>query len=76
LAAAKADVHSERPGVGFACMGLGVACILGTLVEPVAHHRRPSSSAIRAAIFFNVASSLVLTAAGFRYAASRKSIES
>jgi hypothetical protein len=72
IAAAKTGRDERQGGPGVVCAGLGVACIVGTLVEPVTHHRRPWTPAIRAAILVNLGASLLLTAAGLRYFASTR----
>jgi hypothetical protein len=70
IAAAKAGRRERQGGPGVVCAGLGVACIVGTLVEPVTLHRRSWSPAIGTAILVNLGASLLLTAAGLRYLAS------
>jgi hypothetical protein len=72
IAAAKAARGQRQGGPGVVCAGLGVACVVGTLVEPVTHHRRPWTPAISAAILVNLGASLLLTAAGLRYVASTR----
>ena len=72
IAAARAGGQETRTGPGVVCAGLGVACIIGTLVEPVTHHRRISTPSIRTAILVNVVASILLTAAGLRYLASAR----
>jgi len=51
-------------------VGLGLACIAGTLVEPVTYRGRAWTPAIRRAIAVNLVSSAVLAAAGLRHVAS------
>jgi hypothetical protein len=72
IAATKAGGQEPRVGPGVICAGLGVACIVGTLVEPVTHHLRPSTPTIHAAILMNLGASIFLTTAGLRYLASTR----
>jgi hypothetical protein len=46
------------------CEGLGLACIAGTLIEPVTYRRRSWTSTISAAILVNLASSVALVVIG------------
>lgn len=52
------------PVRGRVCIGLGLLCIAGTVVEPVTLGRRQRNRAIVAAIAANVASSLAMVGAG------------
>ncbi len=50
---------------GIACLGLGLGCVVGTLVEPVTY--RPASPLpVRVAILVNLGASLLLAVAGLR----------
>ncbi len=71
IAATTAGLSKESRVPGIVCAGLGVACIVGTLIEPVT--RRPPSwrRGVGAAITINLATAAALAAAGLRYA-SRK----
>ncbi|MGI8625556.1 MAG: hypothetical protein ACR2J5_03145 [Geodermatophilaceae bacterium] len=65
VAAASTRRGQPSAAAGMACLGLGLGCVAGTLVEPVTYQRR-SPPAVRAAILGNVAASLLLAAAGRR----------
>jgi hypothetical protein len=52
-------------------MGLGLACIAGTLVEPVTHRRRPWARGVAAAIAVNLVTSAAPAAAGRRMISRR-----
>jgi len=71
IAATTAGLSKESRVPGIVCAGLGVACIVGTLIEPVT--RRPPSwrRGVGAAITINLATAAALAAAGLHYA-SRK----
>ncbi len=71
IAATTAGLSKESRVPGILCAGLGIACIVGTLIEPVT--RRPPSwrRGVGAAITINLATAAALAAAGLRYA-SRK----
>jgi hypothetical protein len=69
VAARVSDRNSRLPGL--VCGGLGLACIAGTLVEPVTWRRRSRPPTARAAIAGNVVSSAVLAVAGWRSAQRR-----
>jgi len=56
---------------GFLCAGLGLACIAGTLIEPVTYHRRPWTPAIPLAIAVNLIASVALAAIGGRHGRRR-----
>lgn len=62
---------SAVPGVVAA--GLGIGCILGTLVEPVTYHRRGWTPDTRAAIAVNLFASVALAGAGVRQVARSRS---
>ena len=62
---------SAVPGVVAA--GLGIGCILGTLVEPVTYHRRGWTPDTRAAIAVNLFASTALAGAGVRQMARSNS---
>jgi hypothetical protein len=68
IAATTADRAKESRVPGILCAGLGIACIVGTLIEPVT--RRPPSwkREVGAAITINLATAATLAAAGLRYA--------
>jgi hypothetical protein len=50
------------------CAGLGMACIAGTLVEPVIRRPRSWTPGVAAAIALNVVTSVALIATGLRHA--------
>ena len=52
---------------GLVCMGLGLGCIAGTLIEPVTYRPRACPPAVRAAIALNLGASVVLAATGRRH---------
>jgi hypothetical protein len=68
VAAATAGRVGNKSVPGAVCVGLGIACILGTLVEPVTRRPRSWTPGVCAAIGINLATSAVLAAAGVRYA--------
>ncbi|MBA3338241.1 MAG: hypothetical protein H0T54_00520 [Geodermatophilaceae bacterium] len=51
---------------GLVCLGLGIACVAGTLVEPVTYRLSSWTPGVRAAILANVAAAVLLAAAGRR----------
>ncbi len=65
LAAASTRRDEPSPAAAITGLGLGLACIAGTLIEPVTY-RRGTPPAVRAAICGNVAASVLLAAAGRR----------
>jgi hypothetical protein len=69
LAASRASRRDGKVGPGVVCAGLGLGCILGTLIEPVTRRQKTESPAVRTAIGFNVGASLFLMAAGLSYRA-------
>ncbi len=72
LAAAAATRNpGRRRGPGLVGMGLGLACIAGTLVEPVTYRRRPWARGVAAAIAVNLVTSAALAAAGRRMISRR-----
>ena len=68
MAAATAGRSRASAAPGFICVGLGIGCIAGTLIEPVTYQRRSWGPAIRVAIVINLVASASLAAAGLRYA--------
>jgi hypothetical protein len=62
--------HDSTPG--WVATGLGAACIVGTLVEPVTYGRRARTAGVRRAVVVNIAASAALAVAGVRYVASSK----
>jgi hypothetical protein len=58
---------------GAVCAGIGMGCIIGTLIEPVTRQPRTWSRATGFAISFNLAASAALTAAGLRHFATARS---
>lgn len=73
IAAASAQRTCPSALAGSVCAGIGMGCILGTVVEPVTWRPRSWSPMTRAAIAVNVAASALLTIAGWRhFAAARR----
>jgi hypothetical protein len=54
------------PGPALICSGLGIGCIVGTLIEPVTYRRASWTRATRAAILLNVTASVALAVTGIR----------
>jgi hypothetical protein len=69
VAARVSDRDSRVPGL--VCAGLGLACIAGTLVEPVTWRRRCWLPGVRPAIAGNIVTSAALAVAGWRSAHHR-----
>ena len=61
---------SVRPGV--ICAGIGLGCIVGTLIEPVTRRPRSWSPAAGIAIASNLAASAALIGAGLRHSAAAR----
>jgi hypothetical protein len=66
LAAARSSGREGAVGPALVCSGLGVGCIVGTLIEPCTYRPRSWTRATRTAILLNVAASVALAAAGLR----------
>lgn len=66
IAAASASRDGASAVADWVCVGLGIACIFGTLVEPVTYRAQSSPHAIRTAIALNLVSSAALIVAGLR----------
>ncbi|MDQ3716469.1 MAG: hypothetical protein M3381_10730 [Actinomycetota bacterium] len=67
LIAARSAGQNSRSGLpGIICQSLGLACIAGTLIEPVTYRPRSWTPAVRAAIAGNLLASVLLVAAGRR----------
>lgn len=66
IAAGSTGDEQHAPTAGLVCVGLGLACVVGTLVEPVTLRPGAWPPAVRAAIVVNVAASVFLAAAGRR----------
>jgi hypothetical protein len=66
LWAARSDHGEGGIGPALICSGVGIGCILGTLIEPVTYRRWSWSRATRTAILLNVAASIALAATGLR----------
>ena len=54
----------DRAGPARVCTGLGIASLLGTLVEPVTWRRRAFSTQVATTVAANVSASVVLAIAG------------
>lgn len=61
---------STRPGT--VCAGIGLGCIIGTLIEPVTRRPRSWSPITRIAIGFNLAASAALIGTGLRHSAAAR----
>ena len=68
VAATKARRPTANAAPGVVCAGLGIGCIVGTLIEPVTYRPQSWAPAIRMAIVSNLAASAALAAAGLRHA--------
>jgi hypothetical protein len=77
-AAVIAAVRSQRTRphalTGAVCAGIGICCVLGTVIEPVTRRPRSSSPATRLAIASNIAASAALTVTGLRHRAAAKAL--
>ena len=71
VAALVAAAHAQRPGTsaatGLVCVGIGVGCVAGTLVEPVTRRPGAWSPLTRLAITANLAASAALVVTGWRH---------
>jgi hypothetical protein len=67
IAAARAQRPAGSAAGGAVCAGIGIGCIVGTMVEPVSWHPRSWTRWTRLAIIGNVAASTALTWAGWRH---------
>jgi len=71
IAAATTSRGQPSTARGTVCVGLGLGCLAGTLVEPVTYRPTTWPPAVRAAIMLNIAASVALAAAGWRHLRSR-----
>lgn len=74
IAATRAGDGSAAPA--YVSVGLGIACVVGTVIEPVTYRRSSWTPAVGAAVAANVAASAGLVAAGVRQVISRSSLVS
>jgi hypothetical protein len=73
LAAVRAQRAGASAATGLVCVGIGLGCVAGTLVEPVTRRPRTWSLGTRLAITANLAASAALLVAGWRhFAAARR----
>jgi drug/metabolite transporter (DMT)-like permease len=72
-ATARRREPSARPGA--VCAGIGLGCIVGTIIEPVTRRPRSWSRAAGLAIGFNVAASTALMGAGLRHSATARALQ-
>ena len=74
---AAASARRREPGArpGAVCAGIGLGCVIGTLVEPVTRRPRSWSPATGLAIGVNVAASTALIAAGLRHSATARALQ-
>jgi hypothetical protein len=75
ITAARAQRTGPSALAGAVCAGIGIGCILGTVVEPVTWRPRSWSPMTSAAIAVNVAASAALTIAGWRHFAAARASE-
>lgn len=76
VAALITAARSQRTGpsalTGAVCAGIGMGCVLGTVIEPVTCRPHSWSPATRLAIVFNMASAAALIVAGWRHLAAAR----
>ena len=73
IAATRVQRAGASAATGLLCAGIGLGCVVGTLVEPVTRRPGAWSPGTRLAITANLASSAALVVAGWRhYAAARR----
>jgi len=72
MAAATAPNREPSARPGAVCVGVGLGCIIGTLIEPVSRQPRSWSPATRIAIGVNVAASIALIGTGLRHSAAAR----
>jgi len=66
VAALVAGSRADRSGrAGLVCAGLGIAGVVGILIEPNTYRARSWSPSTRRAVFLHIATSVVLAGAGF-----------
>ena len=71
IAAGSSRDQQHAPMAGLVCVGLGLACVVGKLVEAVTLRPGTWPPAVRAAVVVNVVASVFLAAAGSRVRRSR-----
>ena len=74
IAAARSQRTQPHALTGAVCAGIGICCVLGTVIEPVTRRPRSSSPATRLAIASNIAASAALTVTGLRHRAAAKAL--
>jgi hypothetical protein len=67
IVAARAQRADSGVLAGAACAGIGVGCIVGTVIEPVSWQPRSWTTGTRLAIVCNVVAAAALTVAGWRH---------
>jgi hypothetical protein len=67
IAAARAQRAGPSAATGVFCAGIGLGCIVGTLVEPVTRRPGTWSALTRLAITANMAASAALVLTGWRH---------
>jgi hypothetical protein len=67
IAAAHAQRTPSSASAGAVCAGIGMGCIVGTVVEPVSWQPRSWTPWTRLAIVCNIAAATALTTAGWRH---------
>jgi drug/metabolite transporter (DMT)-like permease len=74
IAAARSQRTRPHALTGAVCAGIGICCVLGTVIEPVTRRPRSSSPATRLAIASNIAASAALTVTGLRHRAAARAL--
>lgn len=72
ITAARAQRTGPSVAAGRVCTAIGLSCVVGTVMEPVARRRAAWSSAAGFAMACNLAASAALIAAGWRHAAAAR----
>lgn len=67
IAAACAQRPGASPATGLVCVGIGLGCVAGTLVEPVIRRPGARSPLTRLAIAANLTASAALVVTGWRH---------
>lgn len=75
IAAARARRAAASGPAGAVCAGIGLGCIVGTLIEPVSWRPRSWTRWTRLAIAGNMAASAALTVSGWRHLIAARLVE-
>lgn len=76
IAAARASDEDRRAAPALVCAGLGVAGIVGILIEPVTRNPGSWTLATRAAVVLHVAASAALAGTGLRHLVKSRDVAS